>query len=72
MAPTFLNFQGQVPYAVQDALDKLIAWAQVLEQENAALKQRLAALPAPLTLAQIQQGLSASGSNPLNLHGLPT
>ncbi len=67
-----LNFKGQgLPYAVEDLLDKLVRDAQAKDETIAQLQRQLAALPKPLTLQDIQQGLSANGAAPLNLTGLP-
>jgi len=49
--------------ALQDETDRVARLAETLGTQ-------IAAVPVPPTLAQVQQALSAGGSNPLNLTGL--
>jgi hypothetical protein len=69
---SLMNMKGSdIPYPVQDAMDKIQSAIMTLENTVQQLQAQIAAMPPPLTLQQISQGLSASGSAPLNLTGLP-
>lgn len=67
-----LNYKGLgLPWAVEDTLDKLVAAVQERDDVIQQLQAQVTAIPPPLTLQQISQGLSATGAAPLNLTGLP-
>lgn len=63
---------GLVHYQVEQALKDLAKAANSHEAALQELTTRIAALPVPPTLAQIQKALEATGSNPLNISGLIT
>lgn len=64
------TIDGQVPYDVQRKINQTYDDVQTLKRLVAQLQQQIAAMPAPLTLPEISQGLSATGAAPLNLTGL--
>lgn len=67
-----LNFRGLgLPWQLEDLLMKVIDNNTALEAQVADLRAQIAAIPRPLTLQEIAQGLSSSGPSPLNLTGLP-
>jgi hypothetical protein len=69
---SLLNLKNQgLGYGAEDAFDKITAAITGLENELAQLRAQVAAMPKPLTLAEISKGLSANGAAPLNLTGLP-
>lgn len=64
------HITGKVPYEVEQAILRL---REAIELHGAQLEAQdatLAALPAPLTLSEIQQALSPSGDYPLPTAGL--
>lgn len=64
------TLSGKTDYQVETAIKRLRDHADLLERQVADAHARLTALPAPLTLQQIRDGLSATGAAPLNLTGL--
>lgn len=56
---------GQVPYGVEQAIQRIREMLQVHIGRVEDLEDRFAAQPAPLTLAEIQRELSPTGSYPL-------
>lgn len=64
------TLDGLTPYALKIALQKIQAHANNLEATAKSTAGQVSTIPAPLTLSQINAGLSATGSNPLNLTGL--
>jgi hypothetical protein len=61
---------GKTHPDVKRAITQLADQVNTHEATIAELHKKLAAIPAPMTLAQIAAGLSSTGSNPLNLTGL--
>ena len=66
----FPNINGRVDYQVQVAIERLKAEVARVSGQVVGLHRTVSAIPAPLTFAEVQQGLSASGTAPLNLTGL--
>lgn len=64
------TLDGRADYQVQRSVSDLENRCRNLEARVATLEQQLANLPHVPTLAEIQQALSANGTNPLNLTGL--
>lgn len=56
------------PQILKAALEQTVRYINQLETMIVKLQ---AAHPQPLTLEQIRRGLSATGSHPLNVSGLP-
>lgn len=65
-----VTLDGKADYQVQRAITDLENRCLRLESRVTALEQQLANLPHIPTMAEIQQALSATGTNPLNLTGL--
>lgn len=61
---------GQGHFDTTTAFRRLQEHANTVEEKLAAIEARMGRLSAPLTLDQIQQALSASGSHPLNITNL--
>lgn len=61
---------GQADPKVKEAIDRLRAHSDKIEQNLVGLGSFISSLPAALTLDQIAAALSATGSHPLNLAGL--
>jgi hypothetical protein len=59
-----------VPYQVEQTIKDLVDHGTGLETTLGALGAKVAAIPAPLTLAAIRTALSATGSTPLNIQSL--
>ncbi len=64
------TINGQATPNVETAIARLKSHADLLESTVTQIHQTVQAMPAPLTLAEIQAALSATGSHPLNLTGL--
>lgn len=58
------------PQSLKAALEQTVRYVNQLEQAHLALRTTVRTAT-PLTLPQIQQALSATGSHPLNVQGLP-
>lgn len=58
------------PQSLKNALDQTVRYINQLEATLLKL-QSAQATNAPLTLEQIRRGLSATGTHPLNVSGLP-
>lgn len=63
------HFTGQVPYATEQAIQRLREHLETALTENDTLRATIAALPPPLTLPEIQQALSPTGAYPLPTAG---
>jgi len=61
---------GKAPREVDRSVTLLRNECNRLQAQVTALQTQVASLPAPLTVQQVQAGLSASGAAPLNLTGL--
>ena len=61
------HLTGVVPYQAEQAVLRL---REAIESMSASLHKRIDAIPRTLTLEEIQQALSASGSHPLPTAGL--
>lgn len=59
------SFTGQVPHDVEQAIMRLRGELETALAQSREALDRLAAMPAPLTLAQISAALGATGSNPI-------
>jgi hypothetical protein len=64
------HFTGQVPYEVEQAIQRLREELESAFDRQDAIAGRIDALPPQLTLEQIQQELSPSGNYPLPTAGL--
>lgn len=58
------------PQSVKTAFQRLFEHATAMEQVVQQLQGKVGAMPAPLTLSQIQAALQADGSHPLNIQNL--
>jgi hypothetical protein len=65
-----LTGPGDASHNAQVAFRRLNTHLEDLTQKHQALVDKVNAMPAPLTLDQIQAALQAGGTNPLNLTGL--
>ena len=71
MPPQLRTMDATTPRVVQDNFRELVAAIARLEADVVALKARLDQQPPVLTLEEINAELSADGTAPLNLTGLP-
>lgn len=68
--PKLPTFPVGTPREIRDAFTSMQQTITDLQNHVVTLHQTLAAAPQPLTIAQINQGLSSGGAAPLNLTGL--
>lgn len=61
---------GKADPDIVGAINRMATYVNQLQARIADLEKQLAAMPAPLTMDQIQADLSSTGSHPLNLTGL--
>lgn len=64
------NISGKVPHDVEQAILRLREGLETAMSQAAAAADAAANMPAPLTLPQIQQALSATGSHPVQTAAL--
>jgi len=64
------NIENKADYQVTKSIQDVATHANWLEEQVVQVQGRVASMPAPLTLDQIQKALSAGGSHALNLTGL--